>query len=250
MAITYNGTPITAVQYNGTTYRTIAHEDGYLLYSCQPVRFYSFAPACYNFAGFDFSSCRSRYCARAVINYNGCHSGVSCISWVNGKISDCSNMDYSTCMYFQLGCIYQRVVGSGYCGVNYTFDVKRDPSLVCLGQCVCMPPVGCMWITVPLSIDARESTASLGGTTKWTDKGCNCRLYSNWVEIDYCDYVSGLNCQSFTNICPPVIYPYCGETRAKLKNGQDSGCTTFDCCYIVNPLGSRTPSVVSCIRVC
>lgn len=245
MAIIYNGTPITAVQYNGTTYTTVSDQFGYLFYACNPIRYCSNACVCCNFSGFEYKICGANYYARAVINYNGCHDLDACIGWLQGKISNYTNMKYCACMYLQLGCIHQQVVGCGYCGVNYTFDVYRDPSIVYLGHCE-----GNTWVTTPPYITSLCDAPTDVDGTKWTTNGGNCKLYSSWVRIDYCDYISNLRCQSFTTLCRPVLYPYCGHISANLKNGQSSGCTPREYDFIVNPLGSRQTNIVCCIRVC
>lgn len=231
MAITYNGTPVTSVLMNGVTYTTIADENGYLYYACNPVCYYGNASVCFEFAGFEYDCSNCGYCARAVLSLNGCHDGNGYICWVGGPRTCLTNMIYYASMGLQLGAISQTVQGCGYCGTIYDFKVIQDAVAVHLnyqecGALVCRDPVIC----------ATNTCKSIAGSL-WTPNGVTCIIYSPWVAIDGCDYYSKLICTGVISIVDPKLYPYVSHISARLK--KETGYTDYNCNIIINPLNSR-----------
>lgn len=240
MAITYNGTPVTSVLMDGVTYTTIADENGNLYYACNPVCYYGNALACYSFNGFSYCCDRDtcKYYARANVSLSGYTDNNAYLCWVGGPRSCNSNMFYDTCMEFQLGCIHQRIVGCGFCNVNYTFDITQNPQLLRLQK-----NEGGTFVETCPHIGPTDTCTSLNDY-----KYSGALLISPWVEISYCEFYYGLSCQSLTNICRPTVYLYCAHINARLKN--ETGYDNFSCHYVINPLGSRTTGITSSIQIC
>lgn len=240
MAITYNGTPVTSVLMNGVTYTTIADENGYLYYACNPVCYYGNANACYEFAGFEY--CRDNdgfyntYYARAAMCYNGRQDGNGYVCWVGGPRTCCTNMTYNIDMRFQRGCIWQIISGCGYCGTTYNFGIKDNAKLVGFTQLI-NGIVSCAYAF----INPQDTCTNISGFC-WTSGD---KIYSDWVEITYCDYCSSLQCTGIENICNPVLLPYCSIMYARLKDG-DLIC----CKFVLNELGSGNTGITCSIRIC
>lgn len=243
MAITYNGTPVTSVLMNGVTYTTIADEDGYLYYACNPVCYYGNAPIGYRFVGFDYDGggTGGNDYARAIVELCGCVDGDGYICWVGGPRSCNSNMCYDASMNFQLGCIALEVVGCGACNINYTFDITQDPKAVQLQVYECQN-----WICTSPRVGPTDTCTSISGYA-WNCDGERVRLYSPWVVVCHRDYV-GLTCQSLIAIRSPTLYPYYGYICAQLKN--ETGYTDVNCSFVLNELGERGTDITYSIRVC
>lgn len=237
MAITYNGTPVTSVLMNGVTYTTIADENYYLYYACNPVCYYSNISACYNFAGFEYSQSGCSYLARAAMCYNGhTESGDGYMCWVGGARSS-TDMCYYACMRFQIGCIWQVISGCGYCGTTYNFGIRNNPRETNFSYENGSP--------FYFNINANYACLCVSPNLIWTNGD---KLYSDWVEITYCDYCSRLQCTGIENLCKPMILPYCAIVCARVKNG--TGYDNFCCKYVINALGSRTCGITSSIQIC
>lgn len=245
MAITYNGTPVTSVRFNGVNYTTIADENSWLYYACNPVCYYSGANnICYRFVGFDYDGggAGGNDYARAIFEICGNANVDGYLCWVGGARS-CSNIMYSASMNLQLGCTVLEAIGCGYCGINYSFRACLDAQPVTLY----VPMGDGTWAQYIPSISAWCTCQSLIDGAVWTCCGANCRIYSPWVSIYYCDYAR-LTCQSVIAIQAPTLYPYCTCISAYLKN--ETGCTLFGCNSIINPLGCRNCGVTCSIQVC
>lgn len=245
MAITYNGTPVTSVLMNGVTYTTIADENGLLYYACNPVYYCGDATIGYRFVGFDYDNGNAggNDYARAIVELCGCVNGDGYICWVGGPRTCNTNMCYDACMNFQLGCIALEVVGCGYCGINYTFNITKDPTPVQLQVYECQN-----WLCTRAKVCATDTCCSISGYA-WNCDGGKLRLYSPWVVVCKSDYV-GLTCQSMIAISAPTLYPYCGYISAQLKNSNAPGYTEVDCSFVLNPLGCRNRGVTCSIQVC
>lgn len=244
MAITYNGTPVTSVLMDGVTYTTIADENGYLYYACNPVCYYSGGnDICYRFVGFDYdgNNTGGNDYARAIFEICGCANTDGYLCWVGGKRS-CSNVQYSTTLGYQLGCTILEAVGCGQCGINYTFRVNLDAQPVT----VSIYEAG-EWPQYCSLLEACEACTKICAGTVWTHKGVNCRLYSDWVVIDRCDYL-GLTNQSTIAICTPTILPHCASVSAFLKS--ETGYTEIKCSYEINPIGCRNRGITCSIQIC
>lgn len=239
MAITYNGTPVTSVLMNGVTYTTIADENGNLYYACNPVCYYGNAYACYEFAGFEYRHSGCSYLARAAMCYNGRQNGDGYVCWVGGPRTCLSDMMYNVCMCFQVGCIRQVVSGCGYCGTNYQFGITNNARTVSFSQLI-NGVVSCAYAF----INPNDTCTNISGFC-WTSGDI---LYSDWVEIDYCDYCSRLRCTGIENFCRPVLLPYCSIIYARVKN--ETGYDCVRCCFILNELGSRNTGITCSIQIC
>lgn len=180
MAITYNGTAITATIYNNSVYRNISY-DGGVAYSntslchCTDMSI----PVC--FGGFERKTCNGCYYLRAKLVLCRYATGCTYLCWVGGKLANCmvdlplevKKRDLVTCTCITIcGC-------SSTCGNTYQFPVIHSPitlsatCALCIGAC-----------------DRIQSA------TRHDWYGANYTMTSDWIQVNSCDYLSGTICFS------------------------------------------------------
>lgn len=217
MAITYNGTPITAASWRGVDYKSISY-NGCPAYVNTDVCWYSDAHVCYEFMGFDYKQCYVqdlgcyRYYARAKARITCANDMEACLSWGEGiPMANCRNdLLLWTRSEHYMSCVCLLYKGCGWCGITYTLPVTSAPFDI--GK-ACSSDDTNFGLSLDVC-DVRIRGCNTGFV--WNRQG-GCCLYGDWVCIDSCEYFHyGLCCTGLVVGDSPKIY---------LRNIVASRCT-------------------------
>lgn len=228
MAITYNGTPITAATWRGVDYKSISY-NGCAAYVNTDVCWRSAARVYYEFMGFDYKRCyvmcsgsgHYDFYARAKVRLKCNNDKYASLSWREGipMANNVNDLFLWTRSEHHMSCVCLLYKGCGWCEITYTFPVTSAPFEI--GK-------ACSSDDTNFGLSLNVCDTSISGMETgfvWNRQG-GCCLYGDWVEIDYCDYYySNICCTGYTVKNSPVIYLSNIVASRRTLDGGSCTCT-------------------------
>ena len=200
----YNGNvPINRANVDGRLFCHIGGSFGRVLYSLDELYAHSAQYACFNFSGFEcehgFKCGQYGYWGRAVVCFNGQTDNDAEFCWRNGCPSSECVLCINHNLYYFLSCIDMTYCAQGnYCGWTYCFPVVSSPSGI---KCCSVLYSNCSSAAIP--------SPAFDGFT----------LRGPWVEIDVCDYFSGIRHSGLSINCRGVVYSRYINTMYRSTDG-------------------------------